>query len=163
MLFCKIANRFQINMNSSLFSYFYKYENKDKNTRIILVISYALDEKDIKFKFELIDYTSTYNLNWLNDNKKTFINISNIFNYVSGCHIQSLKYRIACENRLILNLISKNPEITLFSTLRAASGFIENTSSVYLGKVKDCKIVDMNNLKKPRWHSIDWQSIKLLD
>jgi len=119
--------------------------------------------RQLKYDFELIDYTSNYDIDWIEPNKKTLINLSNLFNYVSGSQSQSVKYRIACENRLIRKLKDKNPEIILMLTTRAADGFSSDRDRILLGKVSEYNLTDINFLKSPAWHLNEWYSNKILD
>ena len=59
--------------------------------------------KTLKFKYVLIDYMSTFDLNWIEPNRKTLLNLSDVFTHSPYIATQSLKYRISCENKLINN------------------------------------------------------------
>ena len=74
-----------------------------------------------------------------------------------------LKYRIACENRFILNLIDIDPEITLMVTSRPIDGFISDDTRQLIGKVKDFQLTDINSLNTPAWHKEDWISPRILN
>jgi hypothetical protein len=119
--------------------------------------------KDLKYEFINIDYTASYNLDWIEPNKNTFLNLSNLFNHAPYVMTHSLKYRIACENRLLNMLNQKDSNIILNLTGRAADGFHLNLERIRLGRVSEFDLTDINNLKKPNWHLEDWNSIKLLD
>lgn len=119
--------------------------------------------KNLSFEFVLIDYTSEYNLDWLDPTKHTLINLSNLFNYVSGAQSQSVKYRIACENRLIKRLNLLNPNIMLMLTTRAADGFYIDNKRILLGRISDFTLTDINLLKAPQWHASEWKSDVILD
>lgn len=117
--------------------------------------------KKLKFKFIHIDYTSQYNFDWLEQDKNTFINLSDLFNHVPYVSTQSLKYRIACENRLLTMLKTKVPEAMLLVTSRASDGFLEDKKERF-DKVKNFTPTDINLLKKPEWHKKDWISLRPL-
>lgn len=116
--------------------------------------------KKLQFKYILIDYTATYNFDWLESNKNTLINLSDLFTHTPQVFLRSLKYRIACENRLINALVEKDPEITLMLTSRAADGF--SVRDRLIGKVKDFKLTDIEKLNRPPWHQDDWETMKQL-
>jgi hypothetical protein len=118
--------------------------------------------RQLNFDFILIDYTSEYNFDWIDAGKKTFINLSDLFNHVPFVPTQPLKYRIGCENRLIKTIQEKDPEIILLITSRAAEGFFDNVIPARLDKAKNIEFTDINKLKIPPWHSADWPSPKLL-
>lgn len=119
--------------------------------------------KQLNYKFVLLDYTSTYNFDWMDSNKTTFVNLSDVFTHVPMVVGLSLKYRIACENRFLENLVKKNPDINLLVSSRAADGFHPNTRLKRWGKVKDFELTDINVIKKPVWHLTDWSSTKILN
>jgi hypothetical protein len=113
--------------------------------------------RSIKFDFVLIDYTSSYNFNWLEKGKKTFLNLSDLFNHVPFVTTQPLKYRITCENRLLNSIRDHDPNITILLTSRASDGFRqEGQSTQLLGLVKTFDLTDINILKRPPWHEKDW-------
>jgi hypothetical protein len=117
----------------------------------------------LNFKFIHIDYTASYNLDFIKTDKNTVINLSDLFNHVPYVTTQSLKYRIACENRLLNNLNNQCPTATLILTGRAANGFFEEEPSVYIDAVSNFKKTDINNLKKTPWHITDWTSPRPLE
>jgi hypothetical protein len=117
--------------------------------------------KSLNFDFILIDYTSTYNLDWIESGKNTLMNLSDLFNHVPFIFTQSLKYRIASENRLLDKLTNKDSNIKLLVTSRAASGF-NNTDQMMYGSVIDFDRTDSNLLKTPYWHNADWRVICLI-
>lgn len=112
--------------------------------------------KDLTYDFIHIDYTATYNLDWIVPNKNTLVNLSDLFNHVPYVSMQSLKYRISCENRLLDRLTKKDPNITLLLTSRPALGFYPIQNILMIGKVSDFNFTDINQLKKPPWHATDW-------
>jgi len=116
--------------------------------------------KRLKYNFVLINFTASYNLDWIDCNKSTFMNVSDLFNYTPFVFNTSLKYRIACENRLIESVKEKDPNIHLLFSSRAASGF--NGPSHYYGKVSTFELTDINKLNAPPWHTNDWKSLRIL-
>jgi hypothetical protein len=118
--------------------------------------------RKLKFEYVLIDYMSAYDLSWIERDKNTIINLSDVFTHVPYVATQSLKYRVACENRLITSLKNVNPEIVMLMTSRAADGYHPIKSRTMYGMVKDFDLTDINELKKPDWHSVDWSSPRIL-
>lgn len=112
--------------------------------------------KTLKFNYILVDYTSKYDLSWIEPNKKTLINLSDLFNHVPYVALQSLKYRISCENRLIDKLQKIVPDGVLVLTSRACDGFTERKTRI--DYVKNFELTDINELTKTPWHQSDWQS-----
>ena len=117
--------------------------------------------RQLNFDYKLIDYTADYELSWIETNKKTLINFSDLFNYTSLIPFQSVKFRIGAENRLIDKLIKINPDITAIFTSRSASGYKTFddcvTSQMFIGKIKDFKFTDIEDLKILPWHANDWK------
>lgn len=113
--------------------------------------------KQLKYEFIHIDYTATHNLDFIEGGKRTIMNLSDLYNHVPYVATQSLKYRIACENRLILKLQNKVPDATLLLTSRASDGF-DAIPKLRMGYVKDFTVTDINLLKRPVWHQSDWNS-----
>jgi hypothetical protein len=91
------------------------------------------------------------------------MNLSDLFNHVPFVFTQSLKYRIACENRLLNKLRDHDPKITLMLTSRASDGFRHNPERGLIGTVDMFDLTDINELKKAPWHITDWNSPKLLN
>ena len=118
--------------------------------------------KELNYEFINIDYMSSYNIDWITPNKKTFINLSDVFTHAPYVATQSLKYRVACENRLINILNQKDPNIILKLGSRSSDGFHPNEERIRLDKVSNFDLTDINELKKPDWHLNDWISPKLL-
>lgn len=116
--------------------------------------------KKLKFKFILINFTATFNFNWLDSNKHTVINFSDLFTYTPLSFNSNLKYRIACENRLIELLKNLNPDIYLIFSARAANGFIDH--SAISGKASSITLTDINSLKTPPWRIEEWTSPRML-
>jgi len=116
--------------------------------------------RQLHFKYILTDYTATYNFDWLESGKRTLMNLSDLFTHTPYVFLHSLKYRIACENKLFNLLVAKDPEITVMLTSRATDGFIENNQLV--AKAKDFKLTNIEELKCPPWHVNDWTTMKQL-
>ncbi len=118
--------------------------------------------KRLTFDYKLIDYTADYELSWIEKNKKTLINFSDLFNYTSLIPFQSVKFRIGAENRLIDKLIKIDPNITAIFTSRSASGYKTFddcvVSQAFIGKIKDFKFTDIEDLKILPWHASDWKT-----
>ena len=112
--------------------------------------------KKLTYDFVHIDYMTSYNLDWIDSNKNTLINLSDLFNHVPYVATQSMKYRISCENRLIHQLKQKDPTITLMLSSRSANGFDLTPNRLMIGKVNDFQLTDINVLTRPSWHSKDW-------
>lgn len=113
--------------------------------------------RQLKFKYILVDYTSKYDLNWIERDKNTLINLSDLFNHVPYVALQSLKYRIGCENRLITSLQKIVPDSVLVLTSRASDGFTDRKKRI--DYVKNFEITDINTLNKPSWHLNDWDKV----
>lgn len=118
--------------------------------------------KKLNFKFILIDYTASYNLDWIEPNKNTLMNISDVFTHVPFVSVRPLKYRISCENRLILKVNDVDPNITLMLTSRVADGYDYNESRQMCAKAHEFGLIDINELNCPPWHIHDWKSPRML-
>jgi hypothetical protein len=116
--------------------------------------------RQLKFKYILTNYMSNYNFDWIDSEKRTVINLSDLFTHTPYIFVHSLKYRIASENKLFKMLVEKDPEITLMLTSRAVNGFAENNQLIgnrlIVGKVKDFALTDIKDLRCPPWHKNDW-------
>jgi hypothetical protein len=145
-------------------SYFLAVENEWKSFRDSFDDwdQFWLQVKQLKFDFVLIDYMANYNLEWITPGLKTLINLSDVFTHVPYVATQSLKYRVSCENYLINQLRSKDPEIFLLMTSRATDGFHPETSRIKQDVVKNFDLTDINVIKKPSWHNTDWVSPRML-
>ena len=86
------------------------------------------------------------------------MNFSDLFNYAALTPLQSVKFKIGAENRLIHNLSKINPDITVIITSRAAEGFKEFNSNI-INKVKDLELTTLEELKKLPWHEHDWNHV----
>ena len=112
--------------------------------------------KNLTYDYILIDYTASYNFDWLEAGKKTLLNLSDLYNHSPFIASTSLKYRISCENNLLQKLKNKDPNITLLITSRAADGFWKTKIDQRLDKVSNFAYTDITDLKIPNWHAIDW-------
>jgi hypothetical protein len=114
--------------------------------------------KTLDFDYILIDYMAKYDLNWLEKNKRTFINLSDVFTHSPYTPTQSFKYRVGCENRLIKKLQEFDSNIHLHLTSRATDGF-DQSNRIKSAPVRDFKLSDMNTLTTPTWYknSNEWQ------
>jgi hypothetical protein len=116
--------------------------------------------RNLKFDYKLIDYTADYELSWIDATKKTLINFSDLFNHAPLTPFQSVKFKIGAENRLLNNLNNINPDITVIFTSRSATGYKEFLDVPSLmGKVKDFKLTDIEDLKTLPWHLHDWKTV----
>lgn len=112
--------------------------------------------KELNYDFVHMDYAASYNLNWLEAGKNTLMNLSDLYNHVPYVGTTPLKYRIACENKLLSTIKEIDPTITIMTTSRAAIGFYPDPLTM-IGLVKDFEIIDLNKMKTPPWHAIDWK------
>ena len=114
--------------------------------------------KKLTYDYVLIDYTASFNFDWLEPNRKTLLNLSNLYNHGPFIATLSLKYRIACENQLIQKLQKKDPDAFLMLTARAADGFWTSGRLLY-DKISNFTYTDITQLKKPTWHNDDWHNL----
>jgi hypothetical protein len=114
--------------------------------------------KQLTFDYCLIDYTADYDLEWIDPTKNTLINFSDLFNHAPLTPLQSIKFKIGAENRLIDKLSRINSNITVMFTSRAATGY-KQFDDAYISKVKDLSLTDISELKKLPWHEHDWKTI----
>jgi hypothetical protein len=117
--------------------------------------------KKLNFEFILIDYMGDYDLSWIDKDKRTLLNLSDVFTHSPYTPTQSLKYRIHAENKLFNSLSSYDPNIEIIMTSRAADGFTTHPVT-YTGVVGEFALTDINTLQAPPWHAADWKSSKML-
>jgi hypothetical protein len=111
-------------------------------------VEYSFIKADLLSKNNLIDY--------IQPNKKTLINLSNIFAYEGTSALKPLYYRLHKENELIKNLQDKVQDIDISFSLRAASGF---NKIPHIGNRKIIRPIKVEDLKRPTWHDDDdWSS-----
>ena len=113
--------------------------------------------KNLKYDYILIDYTASFNFNWLEEDKKTLLNLSDLYNHAPFIASSSLKYRISCENNLLQKLKKKDPNITLITTSRAADGFWRSNGNKRIDIADNFIYTNIAELKSPEWHKEDWK------
>lgn len=113
--------------------------------------------KNLTYDYILIDYTASFNFDWLEAGKKTLLNLSDLYNHSPFIASTSLKYRISCENNLLQKLKNKDPDITVIMTSRAADGFWKTDSTQRIDKAGNYVYTDIGELKLPEWHKKDWK------
>ena len=113
--------------------------------------------KQLTYDYVLIDYTATFNLSWLEEGRRTLLNLSNLYNHSPFVLHSSLKYRIACENMLIQKLTKKDPRIVVMLTARAADGFWKTSNKQLFDRISNFTYTDITDLKTPEWHIDDWK------
>lgn len=118
--------------------------------------------KQLEYEYVCIDFTSHYDLSWLEPNKHTVMNISDLFDHVPVVHMLSVKYRIACENRLYTRLKEKDPKIVLMSSARSAQGFDATPNPYGFLPIDEVDLVDIETLRTPYWHTEDWKTLRPL-
>lgn len=118
--------------------------------------------KKLSFEYISIDYMSNYNLDFIESNKNTICNVSDMFDHVPNVFIQSMKYRIAAENRFYNKLAELDKEIYVLSTSRSCSSLIENKESKNFDKVKNVMPIDIETICIPYWHQEDWKTLRPL-
>jgi len=117
--------------------------------------------RTLAFDYILIDYMSTYNLDWITPGKNTVMNLSDMFTHSPYIATQSLKYRVSCENKLFNKIKQVDPAIYLIMTSRASDGFFAQRQQRD-GPVSTFELTDINLLTKPDWHNEDWTSPRML-
>ena len=135
-------------------SWFTNYISK---TRPVTVVYYDYNQQsldywklnapvidNVTYKFLKIDLLGIYNYqDLINDtNKKTLINLSNIFCYEGTALFSSLEYRLQKEKEL-LNVIPKNWKKII--SVSSIGGFAKESSNVKI-----------TQLIKPTWHVGEW-------
>ena len=116
--------------------------------------------KKLNFKYILTNYMANYDFDWLETDRTTVVNLSDLFTHSPYVFLHSLKYRIHCENKLFNMLVAKDPNINLMLTSRASDGFVDNNTMI--GKVKDFNLTNIEDMKCPPWHTNDWTTMKQL-
>ena len=118
--------------------------------------------RTLAFKFISIDYMSEYNFDWFDSNKKTIFNASDMFDHVPVVFQQSMKYRIAAENRFITRLQEKDPNIHLLWTSRACTELMNTSDSPKFQPISEVNVVDIEQIVRPYWHKDDWNTLRPL-
>lgn len=113
--------------------------------------------RQLNFKFIPVDYMAMHDYTWIEKDKSTVMNLSDLYNHAPYVPTQSLKYRIACENKLINDLTKLHPDLFLMMSSRAADGFWQDTTPVeHMNKVSNFKLTEIEKLKIPSWHTSEW-------
>jgi hypothetical protein len=115
--------------------------------------------KNLTYDYVLIDYTASFNFDWLKPGKNTLLNLSDLYNHSPFIASTSLKYRISCENNLLQKIKDKDSNITILMSSRAADGFWKIKQENYLNKASNFSYTDIKKLKTPSWHKKDWQHV----
>ena len=118
--------------------------------------------KKLKFKFIAIDYMSEYNFDWIESGKRTIFNASDMFDHVPVIFYQSMKYRIAAENRFINRLKEKDPNIFLIWTGRSAQSFLLDKYHPKFQPISEVELIDIDKINRPYWHKDDWNVLRPL-
>ena len=132
-------------------------QNRNKDSINSSQMKYLVSLMEEQYDYILIDYTATFNFDWLEAKKKTLLNLSNLYNHGPFIATNSLKYRISCENNLLQKLKNKDPDITILITSRAADGFWKIKTEQTIDKASNFFYTDITKLKTPSWHSADWK------
>jgi hypothetical protein len=136
----------------------------DKNSRVVLYdynqnsLDYWKSNlpklKNVSYDFIKVDLlTDNLNLDFLDRNKKTFINLSNIFAYEGTSFFYNLDHRIYKENQALSHIRELLPESIVNFSGRAATGFI---NLPLYGMAKELKNTDTRFLLPPTWHNKEW-------
>jgi len=110
--------------------------------------------KTLKFEYILLDLLGSVKLNWIEPNKKTFVNISDVFIHRPAVVFAPLLHRIRQESLFIKKLQDIDPEIYLNFSDRAVTRFIMKDVK-HFGKVKDFELIKMQDLNLPYWTNND--------
>ena len=111
----------------------------------------------VRFEYHLVNVLdSTKNIDWIDTDSTTVINLTNIFNYIGTAATRSVRERVYVENNLIEKLQARVPDAYVIFTRRASDGFfdsVQNTATL----AKDLVLTDITMLTKPTWHmNQDW-------
>lgn len=88
------------------------------------------------------------------ENKKTLVNLSNIFAYEGSSAFKPLYYRLQKENEIITSIQKKIPDAIILFSMRAAQGF---TNTPKIGDNSIIQPIELSTLTKPTWHyNSDW-------
>lgn len=147
--------------NPPYISEYYKEQIKEKWQQFLATIddwdSLWSQIKSLNYEYILIDYTASFNFDWLESEKKTILNLSNLYNHGPFISATSLKYRIACENALLQKLKNKDSNVTIIMSARAADGFWKYEPGLHIGTASNFSYTKIEELKTPIWHKEDWQ------
>lgn len=107
-------------------------------------------EKNPNYKFLLCDLLfDELDIHILDKNKKTLINLSNIFAYEGTAFTHSLEKRLYKESLLINKIKEYMPDAYINFSARACSGFV---NCLHFGLAKNIDIYNLNELTTPSWH-----------
>lgn len=118
--------------------------------------------KQLKFHFISADYMSDYNFDWFESGKNTIFNASDMFDHIPGVFQQSMKYRIAAENRFLNKLKDKDQDIFLLWSSRSAGSFLPPICRSTSGPVSEIDLIDIDKMIRPYWHKDDWNVLRPL-
>lgn len=118
--------------------------------------------RKLKFHFISADYMSDYNFDWFSSDKKTIFNASDMFDHVPNAFDQSLKFRIAAENRFINKLKNKNPDLMLLWSGRATTELLPEEHRPKFQPISEVELIDIDKINRPYWHKDDWNVLRPL-
>lgn len=110
--------------------------------------------ENVTYKFVKVDLLNDYlNLQFLDNQKPTVVNLSNIFCYEGTAFFYSLEHRVFKENELITYIAGVLPKATINFSGRAALGFVP-LKLFFTADEKN--LTDLKFATKPTWHWRDW-------
>ena len=145
-----------VNHENKIRNWFIDFKNNFPNFK-----QHWTEIKRLKFNYILIDYYADNNYDFINTDENTFMNISNIFNYVPFAPFSTVKFRVARENNLIKSLQNLNPNIWLYTTARLGHIYKKELASnekITFGRVKDFSLWNINEFNAPPWQEENWKS-----
>jgi hypothetical protein len=116
----------------------------------------------LRFEFISVDYMSEYNFDWFESDRRTIFNISDMFDHVPTVASQSVKYRIAAENRFLNKLKEKDDDIYLLWSARSAEGFMLASQKPRFQSIREVELIDIEKINRPYWHKDDWNVVRPL-
>lgn len=117
--------------------------------------------KNLKYEFKIIDLFGNNKLDFIRDDDITFINVSNVFNFIANAHYASVKFRVSRENGLIAKLQKINGDIILHMPTRIGKFYkkdLSETDKISTAKVRDFAFWDINEFNSPPWQVDNWKS-----
>lgn len=110
--------------------------------------------ENVSYKFIKVDLLNEkLDLNFLDKQKPTLINLSNIFCYEGTSFFYSLEYRVFKENEILNYIADTLPDAIVNFSCRAALGF---QSLMLFFKADIRNLTDLKFATKPTWHWRDW-------
>ena len=111
----------------------------------------------VKFEYHLVNVLdSTKDINWIDTDCTTVINLTNIFNYIGTATTRGVRERVYAENSFIEKLQARVPDAYVIFTRRASDGFFDSVQNTAI-LAKDLVLTDIKSLTKPTWHmNQDW-------